>query len=151
MGTPSVTPTLANTPMIERSFKMSIDAPAEAEEAITSNRLNPWSYNEQLYKKLNDIERLFRRLKGFRRIFFRLEKLPRRLPLIHSLSARHRSTTSRVNTPEFLNRVFAVNQDPARDAKARHAHLQKTRSTSSHLHESRRSQDFRQCLTLSHI
>jgi transposase len=40
-----------------------------------SNRLNPWSYNEELYKKRNEIERLFRRLKGFRRIFSRFEKL----------------------------------------------------------------------------
>lgn len=40
-----------------------------------SNRLNPWSYNEELYKKRNQIERLFRRLKGFRRIFSRFEKL----------------------------------------------------------------------------
>jgi transposase len=40
-----------------------------------SNRLNPWSCNEELYKKRNEIERLFRRLKGFRRIFSRFEKL----------------------------------------------------------------------------
>ena len=40
-----------------------------------SNRLNPWSYNKELYKKRNEIERLFRRLKGFRRIFSRFEKL----------------------------------------------------------------------------
>jgi transposase len=40
-----------------------------------SNRLEPWSYNRELYKKRNEIERLFRRLKGFRRIFSRFEKL----------------------------------------------------------------------------
>ena len=40
-----------------------------------SNRLQPWSYNRELYKKRNEIERLFRRLKGFRRIFSRFEKL----------------------------------------------------------------------------
>ena len=40
-----------------------------------SNRVDPWSYNRQLYKKRNEIERLFRRLKGFRRIFSRFEKL----------------------------------------------------------------------------
>jgi transposase len=39
-----------------------------------SNRVNPWSYNAELYKKRNEIERLFRRLKGFRRIFSRFEK-----------------------------------------------------------------------------
>ena len=40
-----------------------------------SNRVDPWSYNRELYKKRNEIERLFRRLKGFRRIFSRFEKL----------------------------------------------------------------------------
>jgi transposase len=38
-------------------------------------RLRPWSYNEQLYRRRNEIERLFRRLKGFRRIFSRYDKL----------------------------------------------------------------------------
>lgn len=40
-----------------------------------SNRLNPWEYDKNLYKRRNEIERLFRRLKGFRRIFSRFEKL----------------------------------------------------------------------------
>jgi transposase len=40
-----------------------------------SNRLDPWDYDRELYKKRNQIERLFRRLKGFRRIFSRFEKL----------------------------------------------------------------------------
>ena len=40
-----------------------------------SNRLHPWDYDRELYKKRNEIERLFRRLKGFRRIFSRFEKL----------------------------------------------------------------------------
>jgi len=39
------------------------------------NRLDPWQYDRELYKKRNEIERLFRRLKGFRRIFSRFEKL----------------------------------------------------------------------------
>ena len=39
------------------------------------NRLAPWAYDRQLYKRRNEVERLFRRLKGFRRIFTRLEKL----------------------------------------------------------------------------
>ena len=39
------------------------------------NRLDPWDYNRQLYKKRNEVERLFRRFKGFRRIFSRFEKL----------------------------------------------------------------------------
>jgi transposase len=40
-----------------------------------SGRINPWSYDEALYRRRNEIERLFRRLKGFRRIFSRFEKL----------------------------------------------------------------------------
>ena len=39
------------------------------------NRLNPWEYDRELYKRRNEAERLFRRLKGFRRIFSRFEKL----------------------------------------------------------------------------
>lgn len=39
------------------------------------NRLEPWEYNKELYKKRNEVERLFRRLKGFRRIFSRFDKL----------------------------------------------------------------------------
>jgi transposase len=40
-----------------------------------ANRLSPWEYDRELYKKRNEVERLFRRLKGFRRIFSRFEKL----------------------------------------------------------------------------
>jgi len=39
------------------------------------NRLSPWEYDRELYKRRNEVERLFRRLKGFRRIFSRFEKL----------------------------------------------------------------------------
>ena len=40
-----------------------------------SNRLNPWEYDREMYKRRNEAERLFRRLKGYRRIFSRFEKL----------------------------------------------------------------------------
>ena len=40
-----------------------------------SNRISPWEYDKEMYKKRNEVERLFRRLKGFRRIFSRFEKL----------------------------------------------------------------------------
>ena len=40
-----------------------------------SNRLTPWEYNKEMYKKRNEVERLFRRLKGFRRIFSGFDKL----------------------------------------------------------------------------
>ena len=39
------------------------------------NRVEPWAYDQELYKKRNEVERLFRRLKGFRRIFTRYDKL----------------------------------------------------------------------------
>ena len=39
------------------------------------NRINPWEYDKELYKRRNEVERLFRRLKGFRRVFSRFEKL----------------------------------------------------------------------------
>ena len=40
-----------------------------------SNCLEPWQYDQAMYRKRNEIEKLFRRLKGFRRIFSRFEKL----------------------------------------------------------------------------
>jgi len=40
-----------------------------------SNRLEPWEYDREMYRRRNEIERLFRRLKGFRRIFSRFDKL----------------------------------------------------------------------------
>jgi len=39
------------------------------------NRIDPWQYDKEMYKKRNQVERLFRRLKGFRRIFSRFDKL----------------------------------------------------------------------------
>ncbi len=39
------------------------------------NRIRSWSYNKQLYRRRNEIERLFRRLKGLRRVFSRYGKL----------------------------------------------------------------------------
>ena len=39
------------------------------------NRLEPWEYDREIYKRRNEVERLFRRLKGFRRIFTRYDKL----------------------------------------------------------------------------
>ena len=39
------------------------------------NRITPWKYDCEMYKKRNEVERLFRRLKGFRRVFSRIDKL----------------------------------------------------------------------------
>jgi transposase len=40
-----------------------------------TNRISPWEYDREMYKKRNEVERLFRRLKGYRRIFSRFDKL----------------------------------------------------------------------------
>ncbi|MBC6961801.1 MAG: IS5/IS1182 family transposase, partial [Nitrosomonas sp.] len=40
-----------------------------------ANRVSPWEYDVEMYKKRNEVERLFRRLKRFRRIFSRFDKL----------------------------------------------------------------------------
>lgn len=40
-----------------------------------SNRLHPWKYDQEMYRRRYEIERLFRRLKGFLRIFSRFDKL----------------------------------------------------------------------------
>ena len=39
------------------------------------NRKKPWKYNEEKYKRRNEIERYFRRLKRFRKVFTRYDKL----------------------------------------------------------------------------
>ena len=40
-----------------------------------ANRIAPWEYDQEMYKKRNEVERLFRRLKGYRRVFSRFDKL----------------------------------------------------------------------------
>ena len=40
-----------------------------------SNRLDPWDYDKELYKKRNEVERFFRRYKRFRRVCTRYDKL----------------------------------------------------------------------------
>lgn len=39
------------------------------------NRKEPWEYDEELYKKRNEVERFFRRYKRYRRICTRYDKL----------------------------------------------------------------------------
>ena len=39
------------------------------------NRVDPWEYDRQLYRRRNEVERLLRRLKAFRRVFTRFDKL----------------------------------------------------------------------------
>ena len=63
-----------------------------------SNRLDPWQYDKELYRRRNEVERLFRRLKGFRRIFSRFDKLD----ISSSASSSSRSSSRRcdsVNRP----------------------------------------------------
>ena len=37
--------------------------------ALKRNRVAPWEYDRQLYRRRNEVEMLFRRLKAFRRAF----------------------------------------------------------------------------------
>jgi len=37
------------------------------------NRLDPWEFDAELYKRRNEIERLFGRIKRFRRVFTRFD------------------------------------------------------------------------------
>ena len=39
------------------------------------NCIDPWEYDEELYKRRNEVERFFRRIKRFRRVFTRYDKL----------------------------------------------------------------------------
>ena len=39
-----------------------------------SNRVEPWEYDREEYKKRNEVERFFRRYKGYRRICTRYDK-----------------------------------------------------------------------------
>lgn len=38
------------------------------------NRVDPWEYDTELYKRRDEIERLFGRIKRFRRVFKRYDK-----------------------------------------------------------------------------
>ena len=40
-----------------------------------ANRVAPWDYDRERYKKRNEVERLFRRIKRFRRVFTKFDKL----------------------------------------------------------------------------
>lgn len=42
---------------------------------LKRNYKEQWDYDEDLYKRRNEVERFFRRLKRFRRIFTRYDKL----------------------------------------------------------------------------
>jgi transposase len=59
----------------DETRQLALDLGFEPVVPPKSNRLNPWVYDRNIYKRRNEIERLFRRLKGFRRIFSRFEKL----------------------------------------------------------------------------
>ena len=59
----------------DETRQMVFDLQLQAVVPPKVNRLNPWEYDRELYKRRNEVERLFRRLKGFRRIFSRFEKL----------------------------------------------------------------------------
>jgi transposase len=39
------------------------------------NRVHPWNYDRELYRRRNEVERFFRRIKGYRRVCTRYDKL----------------------------------------------------------------------------
>ena len=42
---------------------------------LKGNRVEPWEYDRELYRKRSEVERLFRGLKASRRVFTRFDKL----------------------------------------------------------------------------
>ena len=52
-----------------------VDLGLEPVVAPKANRVCPWDYERELYKRCNEVERLFRRLRRFRRVFARFDKL----------------------------------------------------------------------------
>ena len=77
MEKPSNSPALAMERAYEddRTRQLALDLGFVPVVPPKSNRLDPWEYDREMYKRRNEVERLFRRLKGFRRIFSRFEKL----------------------------------------------------------------------------
>ncbi len=59
----------------DETRQLALDLGFEPVVPPKGNRLEPWEYNKEMYKRRNEVERLFRRLKGFRRIFSRFDKL----------------------------------------------------------------------------
>ncbi len=59
----------------DETRQLIVDLGMESVVPPKSNRLRPWQYDKEMYKKRNEVERWFRRLKRFRRIFSRFDKL----------------------------------------------------------------------------
>ena len=59
----------------DETRQLALDLGFEPVVPPKTNRIHPWEYDKEMYKKRNEVERLFRRLKGFRRIFSRFDKL----------------------------------------------------------------------------
>ena len=55
-----------------------------------SNRISPWQYDREMYKRRNEVERLFRRLKGYPAHLLPLRKARRHLPQLRRLRAHRR-------------------------------------------------------------
>ena len=54
--------------------QLAVDLMFSAVVPAKSNRLDPWEYDKELYKKRNEVEGLFSRRKGFGRIFSRFDR-----------------------------------------------------------------------------
>lgn len=78
----SIAPPAERTPLVmdrayegEGTRQLALDLGYVPVVPPKQNRVSPWEYDRELYRRRNEIERLFRRLKGFRRIFTRFDKL----------------------------------------------------------------------------
>ena len=67
--------------LMDRAYEDDKTRALAVEQGLTTvvppkkNRLEPWDYDKELYKRRNEVERFFRRIKSFRRVFTRYEKL----------------------------------------------------------------------------
>ena len=57
----------ARQPALDLGFKLVVPP--------FKTRIHPWEYDQEMYKRSNEVERLFQRLKGFRHIFSWFKKL----------------------------------------------------------------------------
>ena len=81
MLTHTVLPTTARYLVMDKAYEgddtrqLVVDLGLEPVVPPKKNRVSPWDYDRELYKRRNEVERLFRRLKRVRRVFTCFDKL----------------------------------------------------------------------------
>jgi len=83
----------------DETRQLALDLGFEPVVPPKGNRINPWEYDKEMYKKRNEVERLFRRLKGFRRIFSRFDKLDHMFYAFITFALIFDALLNSVNTP----------------------------------------------------